>query len=264
MDKIKLKVINMKAKVFSAAGGNQTAIINCKDIAREKYSEINRDIQKDNLEIEQVGFFEEKGSVPSLQMAGGEFCGNATRAFACFLKEEDLERNNFCFKVSGFSRKIYANIEDIGNNNYYCVARFPGFLDIAKIIKKRYDGKLVRIVDLGGIIHILLDESSFKFSNKNYELFLREIKSALRVDCGAVGVVWFYKKKEKITIKPVVWVKSIDTCFYETSCGSGSIAVGLMLKKDISVIQPTNEEIRVAFEGDTILLGSKMKKIMEI
>lgn len=255
---------SMKIKVFKAAGGNQTAIISCSDVTREKYSELNKDLQNDYREIEQVGFWEEKDGVPFLQMAGGEFCGNATRAFACFLKDEEPEKNEFCFKVSGYSGKIFSIVEDIGNNKYYCAVRFPNFLNTIKIIEKKYKKNLVRIVNLGGIVHILLDEGSYKFPRENYELFMKKLKNDLKVDCGAVGVVWFYKKNKKIYIKPVVWVKSIDTCFYETSCGSASIAIGLIYREDASVIQPTNEEIKVGFEGSAILLSSKMEKTMEL
>lgn len=63
----------------------------------------------------------------------------------------------------------------------------------------------------------------------------------------AVGVMFCEKEaeNEKIKINPIVWVKDIDTLFYETACGSGSVAVCLVesyLKKQgqkIDIIQPS-------------------------
>ena len=65
------------------------------------------------------------------------------------------------------------------------------------------------------------------------------------VNNSAVGVMFCEKKKEKIKINPIVWVKNIDTLFYETACGSGSIAVCIVesyLKKQgqrIDILQPS-------------------------
>jgi ribosomal protein S18 acetylase RimI-like enzyme len=59
-------------------------------------------------------------------------------------------------------------------------------------------------------------------------------------------------------IAPVVWVKSIDTLFYETACGSGTIALtqALALRENtaienLAVIQPTGRIINasVIFDG---------------
>ena len=48
----------------------------------------------------------------------------------------------------------------------------------------------------------------------------------------------------------MVWVKDIDTVFYETSCGSGSLSTAIFNylrtgKKNIDIIQPSNKYINV-------------------
>lgn len=59
-----------------------------------------------------------------------------------------------------------------------------------------------------------------------------------------------------IKIHPVVWVKSIDTLFYETSCGSGTIAYLIILditeNKDIEIdiLQPSNKLIKAGIKLD--------------
>ena len=145
---------------------------------------------------------------------------------------------------------------------YFCEAKLENFN--YSIRSKELDGKQFLIVDLGGIVHIIVDESIIPFDKKNYEKKMKEMKNELGVDCSAVGVLWLRKKNNKIAIKPVVWVKDIDTCYYETSCGSGSIAVGLAENKSVEVVQPSGGKIFVKIEGDTLVLASEIEKKLDI
>lgn len=251
----------MKTYVYNAAGGNATAINFGQKIARSKYAKINEQLQAKSSEIEQVGFFEQQNGVPKLQMAGGEFCGNATRGFACLLAELNPEESAFDFYVSGFSEKVQAKIQRLGDKRFFCEARFCGMK--AGIIEKNLYGDTVKIVDLGGIIHILVDENKISFSESDYESTMKKIKDDLSVDCDAVGVLWLREEGEKVYMKPVVWVKAIDTCYYETSCGSGSIAIGLAKGEDIEVLQPSGKAISVRFDGEVTVLSSEMERVME-
>jgi diaminopimelate epimerase len=257
--------MKIKKRIYTAAGGNPTAIVLEENLKRENYSAISDLVLRENPEVEQVGFFEEKDGMPFLQMAGGEFCGNATRAFACLLKEDERREGitNFKFKVSGFENPVFAYVVPMPfkeNKGFFCEARFPELAKAGKIEKRIFSGKTVMVVDLGGIIHILVQEDQFPFSEKSYEKDMKAIKDELGVDCDAVGVLWVKKKGEEVSMKPVVWVKSIDTCYYETSCGSGSIAVGMSLGSDVSVIQPSLKPIQVAFDGEAIILKSEMER----
>lgn len=252
----------MKISVFSAAGGNPTATVYDSDHHPDNYARINYRLQKDSLQIEQVAFYEEQDDLPKLQMAGGEFCGNATRAFACLLKELSPNKSEFNFYVSGFPGIVSAKVKIKELGLYFCEVRFENFN--YSIRNKELDSKNISIVDLGGIIHIIVDESILPFDEKNYEKKMKEMKNELGIDCDAVGVLWLSKKNNKIAIKPVVWVKNIDTCYYETSCGSGSIAVGLAENKNVEVLQPSGGTIYVRIEGDTLIMASEMKKILEI
>ena len=70
--------------------GNITALVNNIRVPKEKYKEISGRIMENNRAVEQVGFL--KILKPEykfrLEMAGGEFCGNASRAVACYLYKE--------------------------------------------------------------------------------------------------------------------------------------------------------------------------------
>jgi len=83
----------------------------------------------------------------------------------------------------------------------------------------------------------------------------------------AVGVVWVDNKREKgsVAIHPVVWVRAIDTLFYETSCGSGSIAAAFAVGEMVlSVVQPTGQEILVERNRQSVKLTSMMEVISHV
>jgi len=58
----------------------------------------------------------------------------------------------------------------------------------------------------------------------------------------------YYLQRLKINLLnfiPIVWVKEIDTFFYETACGSGTVAVCAYCdENEITVLQPSGYEIK--------------------
>ncbi|MDR3121285.1 MAG: hypothetical protein LBU58_08140, partial [Clostridiales bacterium] len=71
--------------------GNTTVLI-LDPVPRERFAEVARVVMSDrSVGAEQVGFClpgSPPGSLPRLQMMGGEFCGNAARCFAAWLAME--------------------------------------------------------------------------------------------------------------------------------------------------------------------------------
>ena len=63
-------------------------------------------------------------------------------------------------------------------------------------------------------------------------------------------------KDDKIVLSPVVYVKEINTLFYETACGSGSVAVGIYesfknkRSVNIDILQPSSDIIKVETNVD--------------
>ncbi|HKK90379.1 MAG TPA: hypothetical protein VJ936_03200 [Desulfobacteraceae bacterium] len=104
----------MKTAVFNAAGGNPTAICYDTDVTGKDYRMLNRQIQGAHPRVEQVGFYQGEGPLPRLEMAGGEFCGNAARSFACLLKELNPGKTGFQFHISGFAPPVTAEVNRIG------------------------------------------------------------------------------------------------------------------------------------------------------
>lgn len=222
--------------------GNDTAFVYGFGYTQEQRKKINDAIMAKHANVEQVGFVE-LGKQPELQMAGGEFCGNATRSAASvYLKGKEGNLQMFV------NSKDLINAGVDKNGKAWCeIPLYHG----KDVIEEREPG--IFIVKMNGMISVVLrPEIAEKYlKNKDtlksigmdfihkYELEFSE----------AVGIMFCENEKELLKINPIVWVKSIDTLFYETACGSGTTAVSMVeafLKKQnqiIEVLQPSGMTI---------------------
>lgn len=242
--------------------GNITGLVT-KDTPREKYSEIANQIMSENPSVEQVGFLKKySDKIFRLEMSGLEFCGNASRAFACFLvKNNYVKDNKFQISVTGYDGLIDCFVEKKNGNFFSTIdLKFKNAL-INYLEKKELNGEEIFMINLPGISHIFLDMDKFKFDEKNCKKDAKEIIKKLNlINIPAIGVIWFKKNQ----IHPVVYVKDIDSLFYENSCGSGSMAFGLyqtFLKKNnglfkFDVIQKNNEIVEVNVELENKIINS--------
>jgi len=113
-------------------------------------------------------------------------------------------------------------------------------------------------------IRLYLTQINRQFDKENYSRQAKSIIQKLNLlNLPAVGVIWFDDRQ----IHPVVYVKDIDTLFYENSCGSGSIAYGIyhayLENKDglfnFDVVQKNKEIVKVFVEiKDKIILSAKL------
>lgn len=185
---------------------------------------------------EQVGFIQE-GDFESdimLRMAGGEFCGNATMCAAVYFCEKEGisegEEKVVSVKVSGSPYPVRVNI--CKNDGIYA-----GFVSMPRPVKiymedLRFEGNLFRlpVVDFGGISHIIVEESMSV-------LFAEQVIKKWCSDLRAAGLGLMLLNKEKTELKPLVYIPGADTLYWESSCASGTTAVGAFLaardRKDI-------------------------------
>lgn len=245
--------------IFNPAG-NITALVIGDEYNLEQRKLINSRIMEKESYIEQVGFLSQKNM--KLTMAGGEFCGNATRcATLYYIKEQqiiELEINN---------NKIKAGIND--KSEIWCEVPIEEY-NIEKMCENIYK------VTLKGIT-ILVVKNIEKYSDLKQSAMKLIQKYSL--DDDAIGVMFVDNVENIIKIYPVVWVKEIDTFFMENACGSGTIAVTMLeswLKKSsnkYNVIQPSGGILKteINIEGNmvkrAILIGkietdNKIKKII--
>lgn len=112
-------------------------------------------------------------------------------------------------------------------------------------------------MDLGGIVHVVL-EAAFPAAAEAFRARHRALCVQLDLAArSAVGVVWCERTHERVAIHPVVWVREVDSFFYESSCGSGSIAAAAVCGVG-TVRQPSGREMDVTLDAAGIALASEM------
>lgn len=245
--------------LITAAGGNGTAIrIIGQPLKRADYEAHGKVLgeQMESIGAEQSGFLVLSDS--HFEMSGGEFCGNASRAAAILFSEVEGMKD-VSFTVSGFKGTVGARVERRTDRGYYVQCTFPDMpTDVEDVILD--GGQAASVVDLGGIVHVVI-EGLFPNNPDDYRAAHQSITNQLTLgDRDAVGVVWFQQSHDAVVMHPVVWVKAIDSFFYEESCGSGTIAVGRVTGAS-SVVQPTEKIISVGFTERAVVLESEMEVV---
>lgn len=198
----------MFIQTFLVAGGNSTALVSdCP--APQKPSLIDSLLNQ----VEQVGFVDQAGNLPRIRMMGGEFCINATLAFASTLGTAG------CLSADGVDHPVC-----FANSDQESSIRLP--------LNWRKEGNIVL---LEGIGFVLWDGERRTAVEKD------EIKAlCIRYNLPAFGAILF----DQDAITPHVYVTNVDSFVAETACGSGSVA--LHLYTGITrVKQPTGQYISV-------------------
>lgn len=168
-------------------------------------------------DVEQVGFLCSPlyGSDGRIEMAGGEFCGNATRSFGMLISQTKGDPVQVQVEVSGCAQPITV---DVDLTHHTARAQMPLPRSVASAIVDGHSGVLV---DLEGIAHFVVEHipPSLEFFYKAEPLF-RDIP-----DLEAYGVIFLNPDRSAIT--PLVKVPAAGTLVWEGSCGSGSLAAAV-------------------------------------
>lgn len=251
--------MNETKTLITAAGGNGTAIqILDNSLSREQYELRGKQLGEDMEQYgaEQAGFL-----IPSdhhFEMAGGEFCGNASRAAAVLFSEAD-GKSEQSFTVSGFDGTVNALIRKVSDTLYVVRCEFPGMPTEVQPVTLE-NGQHADTVDLGGIVHVVI-EGEFPAAPDAYQEAHRDVMQQFKLgERDAVGVIWYERTGDAINMHPVVWVRAIDTFFYEESCGSGTIAVAKVTGAT-SIVQPTGQSIQADITEGNVALQSNMEVV---
>lgn len=241
--------------------GNPTALVigleNDEKIRKEINDEI---IAKYDDFVEQVGFVNPDINKPELCMAGGEFCGNATRsAIKYYLGDKEGSIN---IKVSGVPNLLQGGIDNNGMS----------WVDMP-IIKGDYNKSVTRIsensaiVKMYGITHYIVETGKKDINEEYTKEQLKKYAFGKLEELGltnedAAGVIFTrILDDSSVEITPIVYVKAINTLFYETACGSGTTAVAVYLSNkyrkniDVDIKQPYGQyiNVRTISTNDSIL-----------
>ena len=185
----------------------------------------------DSVYAEQVGFIEKpenEAALARLQMAGGEFCGNASLSLGAYLAwRGDIKCERSCtvpIEVSGASGILYCGIK---KEEGYFLAKVG--MPIPESIGS-FDSGVANIplpvVYMPGITHVIADTDMLGISNNMLMETLVTNPGAFTKE-DAFGIM-FYDKKT-CSIEPFVYVKSVGSKIWERGCGSGSAALGAYL-----------------------------------
>lgn len=168
---------------------------------------------------EQVGFIEKNGDDFHLQMAGGEFCGNASMSAACvYCLENGIEKGKISISVSGCDEKISVNAEKKGEI-YFADVEMPAADEITGVALPLYENGSITlpVVKKPGVFHLICEKD---FSVDEAEKNISRWCSLLGADC-----LGFMLLKSN-SLLPLVYVPGANTLFRESSCASGTTAVG--------------------------------------
>ncbi|MCR4922804.1 MAG: hypothetical protein K5931_02215 [Lachnospiraceae bacterium] len=206
--------------------GNITILVETK-AALEDRLRLSKEFFEKIPECEQVGFvsFDAKDADIRLDMAGGEFCGNATMsagalfAFLNSREEECLVR----VSSSGVKETVRVKVKRLGEALYRGVVEMPdpeGYEDIE--LKHRGRSYSFSMVKFPGMYHLISEEPMER------EMAEEAIKEwCKKLSCPALGIMMMDIKEKRLT--PLVYVEAVDSLYWENSCASGTSATGYHL-----------------------------------
>lgn len=228
-------------------GGNTTAIVRGSFPSKERRA-LAKQILKTNRAIEQVGFWmpaKTRKAMARLEMAGGEFCGNATRSLAALLGR----KGPFYISVSGLQKPVKVTTTKNGSS-----VELP--LNTFRVNRN--------VFDLPGISHVLLQRAKI-----NKETAQKILKNNGLLQKEAAGVMAYTKHRSGIyELMPVVWVRDVKTLIAETACASGTAALAYACwkssgKKSLLVRQPSGTIYKTAVDRDGLTITGPILSIKE-
>ena len=233
-----------------------------------------------SLMAEQVGFVIPPGNLPAegglwrLEMAGGEFCGNAARSFGLYVAAQQGLKGlaKVLVSVSGAAGPVAVEV-DVERGRAAAEMPKPQLIQTLD-----YKGRSLTVIIFEGITHVIAPDMEAKSetfyavkSVAEKELFpLRENLPA------AIGVM-FYDTAARF-LRPAVYVRATDTLVFESSCGSGSVALGIWLSLDLpdgrfryalnqsggvietEVVKRDGEIVHLTIGGEVSLTGIVLKE----
>ncbi len=228
---------NMKLHFIKASTqGNTTAFFD-DDVSSKDYALIARyAMDSDYLAAEQVGFIvapHEKNTLMRLEMAGGEFCGNATLALAALAVRRGDARtgDDIVLECSGAPEPMRAIVLEQKGASYHVRSSMPKGATIEQanfIVRgKTYTGGLI---DMNGIVHLCI-ESDEGISAAEYDRLMDALIE--RTESDAYGIVCYRREgKGLYAIRPYICVPAEESRVYEKACGSGSLALSMWLHRE--------------------------------
>ncbi|GLI06849.1 histidine racemase CntK [Paenibacillus tyrfis] len=212
---------------------NMTVLVKTNHPVEEHEHIASKLMSYDNVYAEQVGFIEQPvkhAAAARLQMAGGEFCGNACMALAAFIAaEEGLKPNDvtkIVLEASGTDHFVMCQVRRTADE-YVCQVTMP----LPKKIERTtitYDGHDLDIVIVRyhDYIHIVIEVEQF---HQTVRKTAQALAKLLGVTLGSslIGILLYKSGPDEMA--PLIYVPSLDSMVWERGCGSGTASLGAYL-----------------------------------
>lgn len=218
----------MKIDYYLIDPTRNTTILAEGNIVKTKMAKYGADLMKLEPIAEQAGFVSLNPKAKNidivLEMAAGEFCGNATMAAAALFCEKARmprgESQDVTVSVSGTPDPVEVHIEKTESGKYRGTVNMPRPLSVTDR-ELVYGGVKYRLtlVDFGGIKHLITEDIRDRFTA---ELMIKQWCKELEAD--ALGLMLYNAEENRMD--PLVYVPVIDSLFWESSCASGTTALG--------------------------------------
>ena len=132
------------------------------------------------------------------------------------------------------------------------------------------------MVKLDGILLAVVKEQDAKEKIKRLQEAEEQAKAELKESMkefetkeNAVGIILLETENGKTKINPVIWVKTIDTLYYETACGSGSLATAIYQNKiegrtNLEIVQPSGYSIFIRLKKEKEEIQKKQTELIKM
>lgn len=244
-------------------GGNPTVLLEADAVAPALRARAAAEIMTPgHLAADQVGFVTvSRGLAPRLDMMGGEFCLNATRAFAALLARQgglppagpDVWSGQV--EVSGVRGLVDVRARRVPSEHGQKAWTAEAGLQFHAMPKPLAMPDNTCLIRVPGIAHILLENASPPSADALPKACAELRESFGLDDEAAVGCLWLNTMVNPPAVYPVVWVRATKTLCTESACGSGTLACALALRarsggSRFAIRQPSGDILTVSFEAD--------------
>lgn len=204
--------------------GNITLFV-LNQIAPEDRKRVNEILLAKEKDAEQVACLSINGNQTTVQMMGGEFCGNATRSSAAYALSLSGEKSgDFQVRCSGCTDVLQVHAEEKSDGGYTASVNLPLPLAMKTIpISYNRDSVTCHYISMPGIDHYVYFTLNLKNLDRKQFLYSLQREISRGPEPSAYGLMLV--ELGSLQMIPAVYVTNTGTLYWENSCGSGSAAV---------------------------------------
>lgn len=213
---------------------------------------------------EQVGFVREATAADRadivLRMAGGEFCGNATMSTAVLYADrtgmETGSERDIYVRTSGTSKPLCVKVSKPADGEYKGTVEMPCPSE-TRVLRLKYRDETYELpaVSFEGITHLIMEYSSegcVPEPEQTYDTITERAAMRKRhelrgcsmnrsraeavagkwcadIDCDGLGLMLYDVNTGRLD--PLVYIRNPETLYWESSCASGTTALGAYLAR---------------------------------